>query len=81
MINIDGIYDVNKEKFNLFTPGSNIKIIPENQLKKIKMIIFYFNMHFRKSILRNFKNIILKIQSIFGHFHYKNIKENLNDQE
>ena len=30
---IDGIYDVNKEKFNLYTPGSNIKIISEKKIK------------------------------------------------
>ena len=53
---IDGIYDVNKEKFNLYTPGSNIKIIPE---KKIKFnqndYILLLIWHFKKTIKNNFK--------------------------
>ena len=57
---IDGIYDVNKEKFNLFTPGSNIKIIPEKLIKKIKTLYFIFNMALQKSILRNFKKYNFK---------------------
>ena len=44
---IDGIYDVNKEKFNLYTPGSNIKIIPEKKIKfnqndYILLLIWHF---------------------------------------
>lgn len=58
---IDGIYDVNKEKFNLFTPGSNIKIIPEKLIKKNKNdYILFLIWHFRKSILRNFKKYNFK---------------------
>ena len=53
---IDGIYDVNKEKFNLYTPGSNIKIISE---KKIKFnqndYILLLIWHFKKTIKNNFK--------------------------
>ncbi len=58
---IDGIYDVNKEKFNLYTPGSNIKIIPE---KKIKFnqndYILLLIWHFKKTILNNFKKYNFK---------------------
>ena len=58
---IDGIYDINREKFNLFTPGSNIKIISE---KKIKLnqndYILLLIWHFKKSILQNFKKYNFK---------------------
>ncbi len=58
---IDGIYDVNKEKFNLFTPSSNIKIIPEKLIKKNKNdYILFLIWHFRKSILSNFKKYNFK---------------------
>lgn len=58
---IDGIYDVNKEKFNLYTPGSNIKIIPENKIITNKNdYILLLIWHFKKSILKNFKKYNFK---------------------
>jgi hypothetical protein len=53
---IDGIYDINKDKFNLYTPGSNIKIISEKKIKKNQNdYIFLLIWHFKKSILKNLK--------------------------
>lgn len=58
---IDGIYDVNKEKFDLYTPGSNIKIISEKKIKSNKNdYILFLIWHFKKSILQNFKKYNFK---------------------
>ncbi|MDC0030860.1 hypothetical protein OAI99_02845 [Candidatus Pelagibacter sp.] len=58
---IDGIYDVNKEKFNLYTPGSNIKIISEKKIKSNQNdYILFLIWHFKKSILQNFKKYNFK---------------------
>ena len=58
---IDGIYDVNKEKFNLYTPGSNIKIISEKKIKFNRNdYILLLIWHFKKTILHNFKKYNFK---------------------
>jgi len=58
---IDGIYDVNKEKFNLYTPGSNIKIISEKKIKFNRNdYILLLIWHFKKTILHNFKKYDFK---------------------
>ena len=58
---IDGIYDVNKEKYNLYTPGSNIKIIPEKKIYANKNdYILFLIWHFKKSIYKNFKKYNFK---------------------
>lgn len=58
---IDGIYDVNKEKFNLYTPGSNIKIISEKKIKFNRNdYILFLIWHFKKTILHNFKKYDFK---------------------
>jgi len=58
---IDWIYDVNKEKFNLYTPGSNIKIISEKKIKFNRNdYILFLIWHFKKTILHNFKKYNFK---------------------
>jgi hypothetical protein len=53
---IDGIFEVNKEKFNNFTPITRVKIINEIKLKKIKPdYILVLIWHFGKKIIKNIK--------------------------
>ena len=55
------ICDVNKDKENCYTPGSNIKIISESKAKKIKPdYYFVFPWHFKKFILNKEKYTIKK---------------------
>tara|TARA_B110000483_G_scaffold133401_1_gene159622 strand:+ start:1233 stop:2471 length:1239 start_codon:yes stop_codon:yes gene_type:complete len=58
---LDSIYDVNKDKFNSYTPGTNIKIISENSIKKDKPdYVFFLIWHFKKTIKLKIKNLKLK---------------------
>ena len=62
---ISCIYDVNKEKFNKFTPCTNIKILDENRLQNSKhdyLIILIW--HFKAYILRKIKKIKPNIKII-----------------
>ena len=52
------IGEVNKYKFNKYTPGSNIKIIPENKLKKM-------NPDYLLVLPWHFKNFIIKKEKKF----------------
>lgn len=55
---IDNISERNSNKFNLYTPGTNIKIISENASRK-KLPNYYLVLpwHFKKEILKREKNI------------------------
>ena len=58
---IEGIYDVNKEKFNCFTPGTNIKIKNEKLIIRDKPdYILFLIWHFKKTIKEKFKKFKLK---------------------
>ena len=57
-----GIFDVNKEKFNKFTPYSKIKILDERKLKNTKvdfilLLIWHFKLYVIKKIKKYNKNI------------------------
>ena len=55
------ISEKNKEKFNLFTPGTGIPIISENKSRKIKPDYYLvLPWHFKKEILRREKKILSK---------------------
>jgi SAM-dependent methyltransferase len=58
---IDAIYDVNKDKFNKFTPGQNILIKNEKFIKNDKsdyilLLIWHFNKYIIKKIKKITKN-------------------------
>ncbi len=58
---LDGIYDVNKDKFNSYTPGSNIKIISEKYIKKDKPdYVLFLIWHFKETIKQKIKALKLK---------------------
>jgi hypothetical protein len=62
---ISCIYDVNKEKFNRFTPCTNIKILDEDKLQHSKhdyLIILIW--HFKSYILKKIKKINSNIKII-----------------
>ena len=75
---LDGIYDVNKEKFNSFTPGSNIKIINEKNIIKDKPdYILFLIWHFKETINKKIKKLKLKnTKFIFPFPDFKIIKKN-----
>jgi len=53
---IKAIFDVNKEKFNCYTPKTNIKILDEKKLKKIKpAILLILIWHFKDFIIKKIK--------------------------
>ena len=53
---LNGVFDVNKEKFNKFTPHSKIKILDEKKLKKKKVdFILLLIWHFKKFIINKIK--------------------------
>ena len=59
---LDGVFDVNKEKFNKFTPHSKIKILDEKKLKKQKvdfilLLIWHFKKYIINKIKKNKKNV------------------------
>ena len=59
---LDGVFDVNKEKFNKFTPHSKIKILDEKKLKRQKvdfilLLIWHFKKYIINKIKKNNKNV------------------------
>ena len=55
---LEGIFDVNSEKFNKFTPYTKIKILDEKKLKKLKVdYILLLVWHFKKYIINKIKKI------------------------
>lgn len=51
-----GIFEVNKKKFNKFTPNSGIKILDERKLKKIKTdFILLLIWHFKGYVIKKIK--------------------------
>ena len=62
---ISCIYDVNKDKFNKFTPCTNIKILDENRLRNSKHdYIIILIWHFKSYILKKIKSINPNIKII-----------------
>ena len=62
---LSGIFDVNKEKFNKFTPHSKIKIIDEKKLKKTKVdFILLLIWHFKGYIINKIKKYNKNIKII-----------------
>jgi len=60
------ILEINEDKFNKYTPGTNIKIVSENFLKKNKVDYFLvLPWHFEKSILKKRKKFGKNIKYIF----------------
>ena len=55
---LNGIFDVNKKKFNKFTPHSKIKIFDEKKLKKIKVdFILLLIWHFKGYVIKKIKKL------------------------
>ena len=53
---IDFVAEVNPDKFNKLTPGSNIKIIPEEMSKKMKPDYYLvLPWHFKKNLIEKFR--------------------------
>ena len=53
------ICDANENKINKYTPGSNIKIISKNKMRKLKPdYLFVMIWSFRKEVIRQEKNFI-----------------------
>ena len=62
---LNGIFDVNKEKFNKFTPYSMIKILNEKKLKKIKLdYILLLIWHFKGYVIKKIKKFNNKTKII-----------------
>jgi hypothetical protein len=62
IINLNYIGEVNKFKFNKFTPGSKIKIISEKQLKKLKPdYLLVLPWHFKDHIIKRENQIYEKV--------------------
>ena len=62
---LEGIFDVNSEKFNKFTPYTKIKILDEKKLKKLKVdYILLLVWHFKKYIINKIKKINKKTKII-----------------
>lgn len=58
---LDCIFEVNPFKFNRFTPGSKIRILPERYLKKIKPdYLLVLPWHFKEHIITKEKNFLDK---------------------
>ena len=54
---IKGIFDVNPKKFNAFTPLTNIKILDEKKLSKIKMdYILVLIWHFKNYVIKKIRS-------------------------
>ena len=59
--NIISIYDINKEKFGSYTPGSKIKIVNEkNIIKDQPKYLIFLIWHFKKTISEKLKKFKLK---------------------
>ena len=62
---LKGIFDVNKEKFNKFTPYSMIRILDEKKLKKIKPdYILLLIWHFKGYVIKKIKKFNNKTKII-----------------
>jgi len=74
---LDGIYDVNKDKFNSYTPGSNIKIISEKYIKKDQPdYVLFLIWHFKETIKQKIKTLKLKnTKFIYPFPNFKIIKK------
>ena len=73
---IKGIYDVNKEKFGRYTPGTNIIIKNEKTIIKDKpdyLILLIW--HFKKTIEKKFKKLGFKKINIISLFPKLSIKK------
>ncbi len=73
---IISIYDINKDKFGSYTPGSNIKIVNENKINKDqpKNLVFFI-WHFKKTIAEKLKKFNLRNTNYIWLFpKYKVIK-------
>ena len=58
---IKKIYDINRNKFNCYTPGSNIKIVNEKNIIKDKpKYLIFLIWHFKKTIAQKIKKLKLK---------------------
>jgi len=73
---IVSIYDINKDKFGSYTPGSNIKIISESRINKDKpKNLVFFIWHFKKTIAEKLKKFNLRKTNYIWLFpKYKVIK-------
>jgi len=62
---IKGIFDINKDKFNRYTPQSKIEIINEKKLKSLKIdYILLLIWHFKKYVTNKIKMANKKIKII-----------------
>ena len=62
---LSGVFDVNKEKFNKFTPHSKIKILDEKKLKKMKVdFVLLLIWHFKGYIIKRIKRLKKDIKII-----------------
>ena len=62
---LSGIFDVNKAKFNKFTPYSKIKILDEKKMRKVKVdYILLLIWHFKGFIIEKIKKFNKKIKII-----------------
>ena len=62
---LDGIFDINKEKFNKFTPHSKIKILDEKKIKNTKVdYILLLIWHFKGYIINKIRRFNKKIKII-----------------
>ena len=53
------IFEVNKFKYNRYTPGSNIRILPESLIKKVKPdYLLVLPWHFKDHIIKKEKNFL-----------------------
>lgn len=58
---VKGAFEINKDKFNCYTPGSNIKIIDEKKMSFIKPdYLLVLPWHFQKFFIKNKKNLNYK---------------------
>ncbi len=57
---IESIIEINEKKFNCFTPGTNIKIISANKIKKEPDYMLVLPWHFRDNIINKERNFLKK---------------------
>ena len=58
---IKQIYNINKNKFNCYTPGSKIKIVNEKNIIKDKpKYLIFLIWHFKKTIFQKIKKLKLR---------------------
>jgi SAM-dependent methyltransferase len=62
---IKGVFDVNRKKFNKFTPHSKIKILDEKKIKSLKVdYVLLLIWHFNKFIINKIKKLNRNIKII-----------------